>query len=60
MVAGLATFVVVGVSSSVESEDESEDELEEAARLLRFLFLFLCARGFVAAGGIFWIRLEAT
>lgn len=45
--------MVVGISSSLESDDDSEDELEEAARLLRFLFLFLCAGGFVAAGGIF-------
>jgi hypothetical protein len=45
--------VVVGVSSSLESDDESDDELEETARLLRFLCLFLCVGGFVAAGGIF-------
>jgi hypothetical protein len=52
-VAGSAIFVVVVcVSSSLESNDESDDELEETACLLRFLFLFLCVRGFVAAGGI--------
>jgi len=42
--------VVAGVSSLL---DESEEELEEAARLLRFRFLFLCTGGFVACGGIF-------
>ena len=53
-VVGSAIFVVVfGVSSLLESEDESDDELEETARLLRFLFLFLCVEGFVAAGDIF-------
>ena len=53
-VVGSAIFVVVvGVSSSLESDDESDDELEETARLLRFLCLFLCVGGFVAAGGIF-------
>jgi hypothetical protein len=52
-VVGSAIFVVVvGVSSSLESEEESDDELEETARLLRFLILFLCVGGFVAAGGI--------
>jgi hypothetical protein len=45
--------VVVGVSSSLESDDESDDELEETARLLRFLCLFLCIGGFIAAGGMF-------
>ena len=50
---GSAIFVVVvGVSSLLESDDESDDELEETACLLRFLFLFLCVRGFIAAGGI--------
>jgi len=53
-VVGSAIFVVVvGDPSSLESDDESDDELEETARLLRFLCLFLCVGGFVAAGGIF-------
>jgi len=52
VVGSVIFVVVVGVSSSLESEDESDDELEETALLLRFLILFLCVAGFVAAGGI--------
>jgi hypothetical protein len=36
----------LGAASSVL---ESEDELVDAALLFRFLFLFLCVGGFVAA-----------
>jgi hypothetical protein len=45
-------IVVLGASSSVVDDDEDDHELVDAALLLRFLFLFLCEGGFVAAGGI--------